>query len=83
MRPTRLVGGRVCKIKGRKVELLFYELGEQRLSLYISDQPTGVEACHSDGEHSVCGRRSGHLSLMLVGRAPGHELRTLLDEVSL
>jgi len=80
---AQLIGGRVCKIEGRKVQLLFYELGERRLSLYISDRPAARRECYSDGEHGVCVERRGRLSLMLVGRAPERQLRALLDEAVL
>lgn len=76
---AKLIGGRVCKIEGRKVQRLFYEINERMLSLYISDRPTKMEKCHKDGEHCVCGERRGRLSLMLVGRASEHELRELLN----
>ena len=80
---AQLIGGRVCKIQGRKVQLLFYELGERKLSLYVSDRPTSMEKCHEDGGHCVCGKQLAGLSLMLVGRGPESEMRQLLDEAVL
>jgi anti-sigma factor RsiW len=80
---ARLIGGRVCKIEGHKVQLLFYEIVGRKLSLYVSDREAKMEACHSGGEHCVCGKRLGALSLMLVGRAPERELRELLNEAVL
>ncbi len=80
---AKLIGGRLCKIEGRKVELLFYELGDRRFSLYVSDRPAGMRACHRSGEYAVCAKRRGRLLLMLVGRATEHELRALLNEATL
>jgi RNA polymerase sigma-70 factor (ECF subfamily) len=76
---ARLLGGRLCKLQGRNVQLLFYELAGRKLSLYVSDRPASAETCHKDGEHCVCGQRRGNLSLMLVGRATEQELRELLS----
>jgi len=80
---ARLIGGRVCKIDGRKTQLLFYELKDRKLSLYVSDRPTASQGCHKARGHHVCGRGRGHLSLMLVGDAPQNKLWALLDDATL
>lgn len=80
---AKLIGGRLCKIEGRKVELLFYELRDRKFSLYVSDRPARMEACYSRDEYGVCAQRRGRFFLILVGRAPRHELRQLLNEASL
>lgn len=80
---TRLIGGRACRIDGQLVQLLFYERGGQKLSLYVSGGPIQLDGCQGRGGHHVCGERRGDLSLMLVGDAPDIELRTLLDGASL
>jgi anti-sigma factor RsiW len=80
---AKLVGGRVCKIEGRKVQLLFYEFGDRHVSLYVSDRPPSMERCHDDGEHSVCHRQLAGLSVMLVGRGSKTEVGRLLDEATL
>jgi anti-sigma factor RsiW len=82
MAGARLLGGRVCKIDGRKTQLLFYALGDRALSLYVSDRPLADRDCHSARGHRVCGHRRGRLSLMLVGDAPEGELSALLDNAS-
>lgn len=81
--PASLVGGRVCKVEGRKVQLLFYELDGRHLSLYVSDRPAAMKSCHDDGEHSVCQRQLAGLSLILVGKGQESEMSRLLDEATL
>ena len=77
--PTaQLLGGRLCSIDGRKVQLLFYEQGSRRLSLYVSDGPAMAGECRGDGPHHVCSRESDGLTLTLVGDASADEIRSLL-----
>lgn len=75
---ARLLGGRLCSIDGRKVQLLFYEQGSRRLSLYVSDGSALAGECRGDGSHHVCSREAEGLTLTLVGDAPEHEIRSLL-----
>ncbi len=80
-RHAALLGGRLCKIEGRKVQLLFYERGSESFSLYISDGPIGMTGCRTSGAHSVCVARRGPLSFTLVGDVSQDVLVTLLDQV--
>jgi len=80
---TRLIGGRACRIEGQMVQLLFYERGGRKLSLYVSDGSMQLDGCRGRGGHHVCGHRRGNLSLMLVGDASDTELRTLLDSATM
>jgi len=80
---TRLIGGRACRIEGQMVQLLFYERGHQKLSLYVSDGSMALDGCRGRGGLHVCGHRRGNLSLMLVGDSPDIELRTLLAGAAL
>lgn len=80
---SRLIGGRLCRIEGKTVQLLFYERGGQKLSLYVSEGSAGVVGCHGRGGPRVCGHRSENLSLMLVGDAPETELRALLSSAAM
>ena len=75
---AQLLGGRLCNIDGRKVQLLFYEQGSRRLSLYVSDGPALAGECGGDGPHHVCSRDAEGLTLTLVGDAPADEIRSLL-----
>lgn len=83
MPSTALLGGRLCKIDGRRVQLLFYEQERRRLSLYITGQAIEQDDCQSAGGHQVCVERRGPISLILVGDAPAHRLRKLLTEATL
>jgi anti-sigma factor RsiW len=80
---SRLIGGRACRIEGQMVQLLFYERGREKLSLYVSDGSMNLDGCRGRDGHYVCGHRRGRLSLMLVGDAPDAELRTLLGSAVL
>jgi anti-sigma factor RsiW len=81
--PAELLGGRVCKIDGRKVALLFYQLEHHKLSLYVSDRPAESSGCQSARQHNVCTHGRGALSLMLVGAASDRELQALLESAAL
>lgn len=81
---ARLIGGRVCTIEGRKSQLLFYQIDDRKLSLYVLNQPSDeVPECRDVGQHHVCGHRRNRLSLMLVGDVPDSKLEELLDTAAL
>lgn len=75
-----LLGGRSCKIEGRRVELLFYESSGTILSLFVSDQVL-ASGCREARGLAVCTRMSGDLSLSLVGDLPIDRAEALLDGV--
>jgi anti-sigma factor RsiW len=80
---SKLIGGRLCKLDGKRVELLFYRSGGRTFSLYAFGDEMEVSGCREARDHWVCGRRLGDLTLLLVGQASGDELRRLLDEATL
>jgi anti-sigma factor RsiW len=80
---ARLLGGRLCSIDGRKVQLLFYEQAGRRLSLYVSDGPALAGECRGDGPYNVCSRNHEGLTLTLVGAVPVAEIRALLESAEL
>ena len=80
---SQLIGGRLCKLDGKRVELLFYGSGGRTFSLYAFGGEIDVSGCREAHGHWVCGRRLGDLTLLLVGQASGDELRRLLDEATL
>jgi len=77
---SRLVGGRLCQIDGRLVQLLFYDAKGEKLSLFVSGGDLGEPGCREARGHHVCTRRVGSRSLVLVGKLPAEELLHLLDE---
>jgi len=77
---SRLVGGRLCQIDGRLVQLLFYDAKGEKLSLFVSGGELGEPGCREARGHHVCTRRVGGRSLVLVGKVPAEELLHLLDE---
>jgi len=79
---ARLLGGRLCRIHGEREQLLFYERGGTKLSLYVSSRQRPTTCAGKSGYH-VCGHEHGGLSWMLVGDAPEGDLRTLLSRASL
>ena len=83
---ARLLGGRLCKLEGRRLQLLFYRvdprIADTTLSLFISDQGFGGTGCREARGLQVCGRRAGALMLLLVGQRPADEIRGLLDAAS-
>lgn len=79
---AQLLGGRLCNIDGHKVQLLFYEQGSRRLSLYVSDRAL-TEGCSGPGPQHVCGRAAGGVTLTLVGDGPPENLRRLLAAAEL
>lgn len=77
---VRLIGGRLCKVQGRRVELLFYRADSNAtLSLFVSDQALGDDGCREARGLQVCGRRADGLTLLIVGGSPPEHLRLLLD----
>ncbi len=77
---ARLIGGRLCKIQGRRVELLFYRgHRNETISLFVSDQDLGGSGCRAARGLQLCSRRSGGLALLAVGGVPAEDLRRLLD----
>ncbi len=75
-----LLGGRLCKIEERRVELLFYKREQRTLSLFISDHPGISAGCWASRGHHVCSRSQGELTMLLVGELPADELGRLLNE---
>lgn len=82
---AQLVGGRLCSIAGRRVELLFYVHDESRRSvaLFVSDHSIGEAGCREYRGYPVCSRRFGALTVLAVGEVPGHILEQILREVTL
>jgi anti-sigma factor RsiW len=80
---SRLIGGRLCKLGGKRAELLFYGSGGQTLSLYAFGGAMDAPGCREARGHWVCGRQVGDLTLLLVGQTSRDELRRLLDEATL
>ena len=80
---ARLIGGRLCKIHGHRVQLLFYRVDTAAtLSLFVSDQDLGSGGCREARGLHVCGRRAYGLSLVAVASSPPDELRRLLDSAA-
>ncbi|MBI3491690.1 MAG: zf-HC2 domain-containing protein [Acidobacteria bacterium] len=84
MPEARLLGGRLCRLNGERSQLLFYAAEGQTLSLFIS-RAGSFEAARCDAvrDYYVCGRRSGELTLMLVGALPAETLQRLLSKAVL
>ena len=80
-----LLGGRLCTVAGRRVELLFYTHGASRrtFSIFVCDHPVGDLGCREHHGHHVCGRRFGNLTILAVGEIPGHALEEILREAML
>jgi anti-sigma factor RsiW len=75
---AHLLGARLCRIDGRRVELLFYQQEGRTLSLFVTDRPLDADACWAARGHHVCSRSKGGLTLLLVGELPAEALRRLL-----
>lgn len=73
-----LIGGRLCNIDGRNVELLFYDQADRRFSLYVTDNSASPMGCAGDGTHNVCSRPMDGLVLTIVGNAEQEDLRAML-----
>ncbi len=80
---TNLLGARLCQVKGRRVELLFYHRENRTLSLFVTDRPVADGGCWAARGHHVCSRSRADLTMLLVGELPADELRRLLDESTL
>jgi anti-sigma factor RsiW len=80
---ARLIGGRLCKIQGRRVQLLFYRAHpNETISLFVSDQDLGGAGCRETRGLQVCSRRAGGLALLAVGGGTSDDLRRLLDSAA-
>lgn len=82
---ARLIGGRLCQLEGRHVQLLFYscESPSRTLSVFVSDRHLAEDGCREFHGHGVCCRRVGKLTVLAVGRVPGDSLRQILREAKL
>jgi len=80
---ARLTGGRLCKIEGRRAQLLFYTCGRQTLSVFVLDRDPGDGRCRDSRGRHVCSRRIGELTVLAVGEMPGQMLEKLLREATL
>ncbi len=80
---ARLTGGRLCKIEGRRAQLLFYTCGRQTLSIFVLDRDPGDGRCRESRGRHVCSRRIGELTVLAVGEIPGQTLERLLREATL
>jgi negative regulator of sigma E activity len=80
---ARLLGGRLCSIDGRRVQLLFYEQDSRRLSLYVSEGQALAGECRGDGRRHACSRERDGLTLTLVGDGPAAEIRAILESATL
>jgi len=80
---ARLTGGRLCKIEGRRAQLLFYTCGRQTLSIFVLDRDPGDGRCRESRGRHVCSRRIGELTMLAVGEIPGQTLERLLREATL
>jgi hypothetical protein len=82
---AQLVGGRLCSVAGRRVELLFYTHGESRQSvaLFVCDRSIGDTGCREYRGRPICSRRFGKLTVLAVGAVPGHILEQILREATL
>jgi anti-sigma factor RsiW len=82
---AQLVGGRLCTVAGRRVELLFYTHGAsgQDFSLFVCDQAVPDTACRNYRGHRVCSRRFGRLTVLAVGDIPEPTLEQILRDAKL
>jgi len=80
---AHLIGGRLCKVQGQRVQLLFYRADSNvTLSLFVSGQALGDDGCREARGLQVCGRRADGLTLLIVGSSPSDHLRRLLDSAA-
>ncbi len=60
LRDTKLLGGRLCRLRGQKAALTIYEHGGRRVSLFLLDSSTfrasvpRESGCHTLGRYAVC-----------------------------
>ena len=80
---AHLIGGRLCRVQGRRVQLLFYRVDTGvTLSLFVSDQDLGSGGCREARGLHVCGRRARGLTLLAVASSPPEEVRRLLESAA-
>lgn len=80
---ARLIGGRLCKIRDRRVQLLFYRSGtDATVSLFVSDRALGPDGCREARGLQVCSKRAAPLTLLAVAGGEAHEIRSLLEGAS-
>jgi anti-sigma factor RsiW len=77
---SRLKGGRLCLLAGRRSELLFYDLNGDTVSLFVGHRGLANPGCEASRGLQVCERRVGDVSLMLVGAQPSERLARVLAE---
>jgi anti-sigma factor RsiW len=82
---AHLVGGRLCSVAGRRVELLFYTQGETRktVALFVCDGAIGNNGCNEYLGRALCSRRLGKLTVVATGEVPRQILEQLLRETTL
>ncbi|MEX1245020.1 MAG: zf-HC2 domain-containing protein [Thermoanaerobaculia bacterium] len=80
---ARLTGARLCKIEGRRAQLLFYRCGRQTLSVFVLDHDPGDGRCRESRGSHVCSRQLGSLTVLAVGEIPAQTLEQLLREATL
>lgn len=80
---SRVTGGRLCVLGGRRAALTFVDVGDHRLSLFaMADGKAGAGPRCADGVQgfSVCRRSARGIEYALVGDLPGPELDRLLAD---
>lgn len=80
---AKLLGGRLCKLAGEKVELLFYRHEGRVLSLFVTTDLSAPQLCRTSNNHAVCIRQKENLRLMLVGRGSRNQLNSLLNDTEI
>jgi anti-sigma factor RsiW len=77
---ARLLGGRLCQVDGRRVQLLFYRTDSKAtVSLFVADRALGNDFCREARGLEVCSRGTGSLTLVLVGNGEAEYLRRLVE----
>jgi anti-sigma factor RsiW len=77
---ARLLGGRLCQVDGRRVQLLFYRTDSKAtVSLFVADRALGNDGCREARGLQVCSRGAGSLTLVLVGSGEAEQLRLLVE----
>jgi len=81
---AHLIGARLCKIEGRRVQLLFYrDDSDVTLSLFVGDHGLSAgSGCRETRGLRVCSRTLDGLSLHVVGAAPRDHLRRMLERAA-
>ncbi len=81
---ARLVGARLCNIRGRLIPLASYDRGGRVLSLFVSRAGRGSTepACRDPvGGYTVCGRVAGGIDYTLISDYPETEAKVLLAQL--